>query len=79
MFSINLVSGFIGVLNLGGRGRSFWNMSSGGSSPALACEGPIGADGALSGGSLHQHLCINRLSGSCDFARPVDVSHRVSG
>jgi len=39
-------------LNLGGRGRSFWNMSSGGSSAALAYEGAIGADGVLSGGSL---------------------------
>jgi len=54
-FSINLVAGFIGVLNFGGRGLSFWNMSSGGSSPARAYEGTVGAEGALSGGSLQEN------------------------
>jgi len=30
-------------------------MSSGGSSPALAYEGPVGADGGLTGGSLEEN------------------------
>jgi len=71
-FSINRVNGFIGVLNLGGRGLSLWNMSSGGSSPILAYDGAVGADGALSGGSLCKpawekltnHDCRKNFSGN---------------
>jgi len=78
-FSSNLVCGFIWVLNLGGRGLSFWNMSSGGNSPALAYEGAIGTDGGLAGGSLEQNTSRptwKKLAGLFSANLSKTVRHR---
>jgi len=61
-------------------------MSSGGSSPILAYDGAVGADGALSGGTLCKpawkklinHDCRKNFSGNAHVRRKMAITDELS-